>query len=228
VREQEEEPADQDGPEESCVLDAVVCVHFTGANLHRILIDVLRTAGLLLLVPQEVCDEITGLDRKYAGLRQRWIRLQSSRYIRVLPRLEAATAPARVVQVIEDIRGAELEQAIRMPRDLGEVVVVAHCVHLSEQGHEVMALIDDQDGQRIAARWNVPVLTIEDVLTLAIHGGHFPSRADLRQAYGRLRQYGQGLLPLERTGLLDEHERWSSDAASGAEIPAVDGVDHDA
>ncbi|MFG1957556.1 hypothetical protein [Nonomuraea sp. NPDC049028] len=197
-----------DPDDDICILDAVICVHFTGANLHPILIDVLTRAGLILLVPQEVCREIAGKDRKYPGLRQRWARLEASDRIRVLPELEVATAPPRVVEVIEEIRGLELEQAIRARRDLGEVVVVAHSVHLAEQGHEVIAAIDDQEGQRLAARWCIPVLGIEDVLSLAIQLGHFPTLTDLRQAYTRLRQYGDGLLPLEKTGLLDTHQQW--------------------
>ncbi|WP_433510729.1 hypothetical protein ACQP2T_43680 [Nonomuraea sp. CA-143628] len=197
-----------DPDDDICILDAVICVHFTGANLHPILIDVLTRAGLVLLVPQEVCREIAGKDGKYPGLRQRWARLEASDRIRVLPELELTTAPPRVVEVIEEIRGLELEQAIRARRDLGEVVVVAHSVHLAEQGHEVIAAIDDQEGQRLAARWRIPVLSIEDVLSLAIQLGHFPALTDLRQAYTRLRQYGDGLLPLEKTGLLDIHQQW--------------------
>lgn len=40
-----------DPDDDICILDAVICVHFTGANLHPILIDVLTRAGLILLVP---------------------------------------------------------------------------------------------------------------------------------------------------------------------------------
>lgn len=194
--------------DEICVLDAVVCVHFTGANLHPMLIDVLARSGLTLLIPREVCDEVAGKDRKYPGLRQRWARLEASGRIQVLPRLEIVTAPARVIEVIEDIRGLELERAVRTRRDLGEVVVIAHCVHLAEQGRHVIAALDDQEGQRLASVWNVPVITVEDILTLAIHLGHFPTVSALRQAYTRLREFGDGLLPLEKTPLIAAHTQW--------------------
>ncbi|GGL13008.1 hypothetical protein Sme01_20260 [Sphaerisporangium melleum] len=202
--------------EEICILDAVVCVHFVGANLQSILIDVLHSSGLVLQVPEEVCDEVAAKDRKYPGIRQRWARLQASDHIKVLPRVEVETAQPRVVEVIEEIRGMEIEEAVLVRRDLGEVIVIAHCVHLAEQGWNVTALIDDQGGQHIAARWNVPVLTIEDVLTLAIHRGHFPGRADLRRVYDKLREYGDGMLPLEKSGLIEEHQQWAAQAVYGS------------
>ncbi|MCW2938208.1 MAG: hypothetical protein JWN00_1193 [Actinomycetia bacterium] len=205
----------EEGGGDLCVLDAVVCVHFAGANLQRILIDVLRRSGLVLLVPQEVCDEIAGKESKYPGLKQRWARLEASQYIRVLPRLDAETTPRRVIEVIEHIRDIGLESAVRARKDLGEVVVVAYCVHFADQGHEVMALIDDQEGRLLAASWQVPVLTIENVLTLAIHLGHFRARSDLQKAYARLREYGDGLLPLEKSGLLEGHVQWAQSMAGG-------------
>ncbi|MEV7969447.1 hypothetical protein AB0O34_26200 [Sphaerisporangium sp. NPDC088356] len=205
MQDQEEEPS---SPDEICVLDAVVCVHFVGANLQPILIDVLESSGLVLQIPEEVCDEVAGKDHRYPGLRQRWARLQASERIQVLPRIEVETAHPRVVEVIEEIRGIELEQAVRINRDLGEVIVIAHCVRLAEQRRNVMALIDDQGGQALAARWGIPVLTIENVLTLAIHRGHFPNRADLRKTYDKLREYGDGMLPLEKSGLIEEYQQW--------------------
>ncbi|MEV0583163.1 hypothetical protein [Nonomuraea sp. NPDC050310] len=208
-----------DRGDEICVLDAVICVHFVGANLHPLLIDVLTKAGLVLLVPHEVCEEVAGKDGKYPGLRQRWARLAASGRIEVLPALELATAAPRVVEVIEEIRGLDLEQAVRARRDLGEVVVVAHSVHLAELGHEVIAALDDQEGQRLAARWNIPVLSIEDVLTLAIELGHFPSIAELRRGYARLRAFGDGLVPLEKTSLVEVHRRWLRTDAT-ARVPA--------
>ncbi|MGW4642278.1 hypothetical protein ACWEN6_27450 [Sphaerisporangium sp. NPDC004334] len=206
---QEEDPPSGQG--EICVLDATVCIHFVGANLQSILIDALAGAGLVLKVPKEVCDEVAGLGRKYPELRQRWAKLESSRWIHVLPRVELATAHPRVIEVIEDIRGLELEQALSIRRDLGELIVIAHCVHLAEQGQEVMALIDDQGGQGLAGRWGVEVLTIEDVLHLAIDKGHFPTLFALRSAYERLRNYGDGMLPLEISGLLEAHKQWAAE-----------------
>lgn len=208
TEEDEDDNSPSDYVEEICILDAVVCVHFVGANLQRILTRSLEAAGLVLLVPQEVCDEIAGKDRKYPGLAQRWARLEASQFIRVLPRLTAVDAPARVVEVIEQIRGLEFEQAVRRRRDLGEVVVISHAVHLSEQGHHVIALIDDQEGQHLASRWGLEVLTIEDVLAIAINLGLFPTVGRLREVYEKLRAYGDGLVPFPKSGLGEHHDLW--------------------
>ncbi|MCF2526288.1 hypothetical protein [Yinghuangia soli] len=198
-----------------CVLDAVICVHFVGANLHGLLIDVLAAVQLVVLVPEEVVGEVAGKGRKYRGLEQRWKRLVASRHVRVLPRVELATGFARVIEVIEDIRETDLEQAVRQHRDLGEVVVVAHAVHLAEQGVDVKVLIDDHGGQRLAARWGLEVLAIEDILTMAVELGFFPNAADLVGAYAKLRAFGDGMLPFEKSGLKETHALWKSRRPTG-------------
>jgi len=194
-------------PEPLCILDAVICVHFVGANLHRLLIDVLRQADLVLLVPQEVCDEISGKDRKFPGLGLRWKKLEQSSHVRVLPRLEASTAPARVIEVFEDVRGRQFEDAHADPRDRGEAVVVAHGVHHQHLGHEVWLAIDDQGGRAIAAARGLQLLSIEDVLVMAVQFGRFATEGTLKDAYAKLRKYGEGLAPYEATIL---HKEWQS------------------
>jgi predicted nucleic acid-binding protein len=191
-----------------CILDAVICVHFVGANLHRLLIDVLRQADLRLLVPQEVCDEISGKDKKFPGVGLRWNRLAKSQYIQVLPRLEAVSAPARAVEVFEEVRERQFEDAYRDPRDLGEAVVVAHGVHQRDLGNDVWLAIDDQGGRAIAAARGLQLLSIEDVLTMAVAFGKFDTDGDLKDVYGKLRKYGEGLVPYNRTDLAIVHKEW--------------------
>ncbi|MDX3849593.1 hypothetical protein [Streptomyces sp. AK02-01A] len=193
-----------------CILDAVICVHFVGANLQRLLIDVLQKADLVLLVPQEVCDEVTRKDRKYEGLKLRWSRLTSSRYIRILPAIEAESAPSRVVEVFEDVRGRQLEDALRESKDLGEAVVVAHGVHHQDLGHEVYVAIDDQGGQALAAVRGLDVLTMEDVLGMAVEFGKFPTEGELKKVYEKLRGFGDGLPPYTRTSLAVCFKEWRS------------------
>ncbi|MFC8450440.1 hypothetical protein [Kitasatospora sp. NPDC057223] len=204
--------------ESLCILDAVICVHFVGAGLHRLLIDVLRRAGLTLLVPQEVCDEVAGKSRKYPQITNPWNRLTASTVVRVLPPLLAVDAPARVIEVLEDIRGFQAEQALRKRKDLGEAVVVAHGVHFQEQGHEVYVAIDDQGGKAIATQHNLTVLTIEDVIELAIAFGHFPNEGDLKTAYRKLRGYGDGLPSYDCTDLHGSYTKWRA-ASQAADAP---------
>ncbi|WP_328365700.1 hypothetical protein OG800_35805 [Streptomyces sp. NBC_00445] len=207
----QEPVAEENAPgerEDVCVLDAVVCVHFAGANLNRVLVAALESMGWVILVPAEVCDEVARKDAKYPGLRKRWLALERSNRIRVLPALEVDTAPARIVEVLEEIRDLEFDQALRQSRDLGECVVVAHGVHLAEQGHEVTLLMDDGGGRRLADEWSLPHLTIEDVLVLAIHAGCFETPTALKQGYRRLQKFGSGLPDFPRTPLAEHFREW--------------------
>lgn len=210
---QDPSAAEESAPEEredACILDAVVCVHFAGANLNRLLVTALESMGWVILVPSEVCDEVVRKDAKYPGLRKRWLALQRSDRIHVLPALEVASAPSRIVEVLEEIRDLEFDQALRHSRDLGECVVVAHGVHLAEQGHEVTLLMDDGEGRRLADEWSLQHLTIEDVLVLAIHAECFDRLTDLKRAYRQLQQFGSGLPDFPRTALADAYQEWES------------------
>jgi hypothetical protein len=203
-----EEGASSDQQDQICILDAVICIHFAGANLTRLLVSVLKQASLTLLVPQEVCDEVARKDRKYSGLRLRWTRLEQSDHIRVLPAIEARTAPTRVVEVFTDVRGRQFEDALRDSKDLGEAVVVAHGVHYQDLGHEVYVAIDDQGGQALAAERDLQIITVEDVLTMATEFGHFRNEGELKKTYAKLRSFGDGLPPYAGTVLSTSYKEW--------------------
>ncbi|MEU5344463.1 hypothetical protein AB0H18_27120 [Streptomyces sp. NPDC020766] len=209
------EDASLEQREPVCILDAVICVHFVGANLQRLLVDVLRKADLVLLVPQEVCDEVTHKDRKYQGLKLRWTRFTNSDCVEVLPALQAQSAPDRVVEVFVEVRGRQLEDALRESKDLGEAVVVAHGVHYQDQGHEVLVAIDDQGGQALAAERDLQIITVEDVLGLAVEFGKFSAEGDLKKAYEKLRKFGDGLPSYGQTPLPIRFKEWRARNAGG-------------
>ncbi|MCX5396685.1 hypothetical protein [Streptomyces sp. NBC_00102] len=202
------EDASPERREPVCILDAVICVHFVGANLQRLLVDVLHQADLVLMVPQEVCDEVARKDRKYHGLKLRWTRFTASDCVEVLPALQAQSVSDRVVEVFVEVRGRQLEDALRESKDLGEAVVVAHGVHYRDEGHEVLVAIDDQGGQALAAEQDLEVITVEDVLVLAVQFGKFPTEGDLKKAYEKLRKFGDGLLPYGGSELPITFKEW--------------------
>ena len=128
----------------------------------------------------------------------------------MLPAIEAATAPSRVVEVFEEVRGRQIEDALRDSKDLGEAVVVAHGVHYQDLGHEVFVAIDDRGGQAMAQDQNLTVLTIEDVLRMAISFGRFGTEGRLKDAYRKLRAFGDGLPPYSHTTLAIGFKEWKA------------------
>jgi hypothetical protein len=103
------------------------------------------------------------------------------------------------------------------PKDLGEIMVIAHAVVAAEAGATVTVLIDDGDGARIAtsevrrlqrlsanglAVGSIRLASTLTVLGRAAGSEHVPDRLTMRDIYGRLRALDDGLPPVETTGLL--------------------------
>jgi len=102
-------------------------------------------------------------------------------------------------------------------KDLGETLVVAHAAVKAVGGEDVIVIIDDAEGAKLA--WaektrldrlraqGTPVGSIVMVYTVGIlrkaaGGKHLPDKAAMREVYERLRKCDDGLLPINRTGLL--------------------------
>jgi hypothetical protein len=185
------------------ILDAVVCVHFAGANLVDTLLRALDFAGWQIHVPHEVCEEVKGKDPKFPGLRKRWAALERSPRIVVLPELTLMSSDPELIERFSEIRDSDFENAHEQRQHLGECVVVAHGSYLAERGRTVYVGMDDRDGQRMAARYRLECFTVEDVMHYAVFADCFPDLAALKAAWDRLRRFGDGLLPFPQTELLD-------------------------
>lgn len=70
--------------------------------------------------------------------------------------------------------------------------------------------IGDQGGQASAALYGLTVLTMEQVLELAVAFGRFTTEGDLKAAYAKLRAYGDGLVEYHRTALPVTYKAWRS------------------
>jgi hypothetical protein len=165
-----------------------------------ILLRALDFAGWQILVPHEVCEEVKGKDRKFPGLRRRWAAVQCSSRITVLPELRLISSDPALIDRFSEVRDRDFESAHEQRQHLGECVVVAHGSYLAERGGTVYVGMDDRDGQRMAARYDLEYFTVEDVMHYAVFAGCFPELAGLRAAWDRLRNFGDGLPPFSGTG----------------------------
>ncbi|AMS05864.1 hypothetical protein DUY81_00895 [Acidipropionibacterium acidipropionici] len=141
-----------------------------------------------------------------------------------------AKAPESLLNILSDDVTDELAGAVericRIPfhqrllesKDLGETMVVAHAAIAAETGENVIVLIDDGGGRRLAASearrldrmrhagkqvGTISLIGTVTVLERAAGGAHLPDRAALRTLYQRLRGLDDGVPPLASTNLMD-------------------------
>jgi hypothetical protein len=193
------------------IIDAGPGLNFFSINKERLLIGTLGP----LCAPETVRNELLRKSRqdcRFQNAERVWNRL-SERYMQVLsdditPELAAA---------VHRITRLPIQERLRHSKDLGETMVIAHAVVAAEAGDEVIVLIDDGPGARIAKTeanrlrllrvGGTPVGALRLVSTLTVlekaaGGDHIPDRSAMRTIYARLRQLDDGLPPLETTKLL--------------------------
>ncbi|GAB3210918.1 hypothetical protein SAMN02745673_02599 [Marinactinospora thermotolerans DSM 45154] len=193
------------------IIDAGPGLNFLSIDQERLLIGVLGKLSAPEAVQSEVFDK-SRQDERFraaAGVRRKpaleWMRILSDDQT---PELAA---------VIQRISHQPMAERLKRPKDLGEVMVIAHAVVIAEAGQKVTVLIDDGEGARTATseinrlerlrRSGRPVGSITLVSTLAIleravQKKYVPGKADMRQLYRRLRELDDGLPPIEATRLL--------------------------
>jgi len=193
------------------IMDAGPGLNFFSLNKERLLF---ATLGAMAM-PEIVHNEI----RKKA--------LQEPRFApagRVLAKL-----PEKFLQVLSDdvteelssavsrMAGMPMEKRMHSSKDLGETMVVAHAVVAAEQGKDVLVLIDDSDGRRVAAMearrldrlreagqdvGKLRLISTMTVLRNAAGKEYLPDRQSMRDLYERLRGLDDGLIAIEQTDLL--------------------------
>lgn len=143
--------------------------------------------------------------------------LRSKLPARLLETLSDDVTPELSV-VVSRLAGLPLTERKRRSRDLGELMVIAHAVVAAEQGNDIIVLIDDGEGRRMANQearrlqmlrasgssvGSLALISTVTVLKNAAGKEELPDRSSLRKLYARLRSLDDGLKPLEETGLLD-------------------------
>ena len=193
------------------ILDAGPSLNFLSINKERLLIGVLGQ----LSVPETVEAEVLRKSREDARFRSAetiWRRLTPG-WLEILSDDETPELAA----VVHRITRQPMVERSRQPKDLGELMVIAHAVVAAEDGETVTVLIDDGAGARIATSeinrlqrrrsaghetGSIMLVSTLTVLERAAGGKHIPDRATMRDIYQRLRSLDDGLPPIERTNLL--------------------------
>jgi hypothetical protein len=193
------------------IIDAGPSLNFFSINKERLLISVVGRLSAPETVEAEVLrkartdERFSAAARTWAKLRPDWIEILSDG---VTPELAA---------VVSRIIGTPMPERLRIRRNLGELMVVAHAVVAAEAGKDVTVLIDDGDGARMAmveirrlerlSAQGRPVgsVTLASTLTVlqrAAGGPYVPDKGAMRDIYRRLRALDDGLPPIENTNLL--------------------------
>ncbi|MCW2642946.1 MAG: hypothetical protein JWP76_5252 [Dactylosporangium sp.] len=193
------------------IIDAGPSLNFLSINKERLLIGVLGP----LSVPETVQAEVMRKSQEDARFRSAatvWRKL-APRWLQILSDDETPELAA----VVHRITQQPMQERLRQPRDLGEIMVVAHAVVAAEAGETMTVLIDDGSGARIAtsemsrlqrlraqgrAVGSIKLVSTLTVLERAAGGKHIPDKATMRDIYQRLRGLDDGLPPVDTTNLL--------------------------
>lgn len=127
------------------IMDAGPGLNFLSLNQGRLLFDALGP----LSVPETVETEIVNMarrDRRFAPAELVWNRLPG-RLIEIL----SDDVTEQLANAVNRITGLPFDERVLSPRDLGETMVVAHAAVAAESGDDVIVLIDDGHGCRVAA-----------------------------------------------------------------------------
>lgn len=193
------------------VIDAGPSLNFLSINKTALLISVLGP----LSAPETVQEEVfrkSKQDHRFRAAEKAWRKL-TPRWMQVLSDAETPDLAAVVYRITRQ----PINERLRQPKDLGEIMVIAHAVVAAEAGETVTVLIDDGQGARLAASeirrlgrlrstgktvGTIRLVNSLIILERAAGGKHVPDKAAMRAIYKRLRELDDGLPPIETTRLM--------------------------
>lgn len=193
------------------IIDAGPSLNFLAINKERLLIGVLGP----LCAPETVQAEVlrkSRTDERFRAAATAWRKL-TPRWIDVLSDDETP----ELAPVVHRVTQQPMQERLNRPKDLGEIMVIAHGVVAAEAGATVTVLIDDGQGARIAtseigrlqrlrssgyAVGSIRLASTLTVLARAAGSQHIPDRATMSSVYKRLRHLDDGLPSIEATDLL--------------------------
>jgi hypothetical protein len=193
------------------IIDAGPSLNFLSINKERLLIGVLGPLSTPETVEAEVLRK-SRQDERFRAAATSWRKL-TPRWIQIL----SDDVTPELASVVHRVTRQPMDERLKHPKDLGEIMVIAHAVVAAEAGEAVTVLIDDGAGARLAMSEigrlqrlrsiGHPVGSIRLASTLTVLGRaagneHLPDKAAMRDTYGRLRSLDDGLPPLEKTDLM--------------------------
>jgi hypothetical protein len=193
------------------IIDAGPSLNFLSINKERLLIGVLGPISAPETVQAEVLRK-SREDERFRASATVWRKL-TPRWIQILSDDETPELAA----VVHRVTRQPMEERLKRPKDLGELMVIAHAVVAAEAGEAVTVLIDDGPGARMAtaeigrlqrlrsngrAVGSIRLASTLTVLERAAGGQHIADKATMRDIYQRLRGLDDGLPPVETTNLL--------------------------
>ncbi|QSB13933.1 hypothetical protein JQS43_20660 [Natronosporangium hydrolyticum] len=199
------------------IIDAGPGLNFFSIRKERLLISVLGQ----LCAPETVREEVfrkSRQDERFQGAEQVWRKL-TPRWMQIL----SDHPTPELAAVVHRITRQPMRQRMRQPKDLGEIMVIAHSVVAAEAGASVTVLIDDGYGAQLATSeisrlrrlragnpsvGSINLASTITVLQRAALKRHLSDKSAMRDTYRRLRGLDDGLPPIETTGLLSA-ELWS-------------------
>lgn len=193
------------------IMDAGPGINFFSVNKERLLFSVLGP----LSVPEAVETEVlrkAGQDQRFAAAERVWKKLPD-KFLEVL----SDDMTDKLAGAVQRISGIPFNKRIHSSKDLGETMVIAHAVVAAEAGGDVVVLIDDSGGCRVAAQearrlqrlqeagdpvGSIRLVHTVTVLERAAGGEYLPDRNTMRELYERLRKLDDGIPPLAETNLM--------------------------
>lgn len=137
----------------SILLDAGPSLNFLAVGQERILIEAAQSHGLQLAAPERVDREVEGKSKDPRFNRTpvlgTWKKLKASSRLTIL---DDSLQTSQFTAAVTRISGVPASQRVRTPRDLGEIMVLAHASVYVQRGHHVFVLMDERDGRARAAK----------------------------------------------------------------------------
>ena len=196
------------------IVDAGPALNFFSINKERLLLDAIGK----IAAPETVAGEIRRKalrDARFKAAADVWTKLEQTAWLDVL---SDAVTP-ELASAVQRITRIPMAERLRQGKDLGEVMVLAHAAVQAETGRDVVVLIDDAGGARLAAIegarlqrlraqgrcvGTLGLMNTQIVLERGAGRRYLPDRKAMRRIYAQLRECDDGLVDITQTDLLSK------------------------